>query len=34
MAGPAVELRNVSKSFDGERPALSGISLAVETGVS
>ena len=32
MAGPAVELRDVSKSFDGDRPALSGISLAVETG--
>jgi len=32
MAGPAVELKDVSKSFDGERPALSGISLVVETG--
>ena len=32
MAVPAVELRDVSKSFDGDRPALSRISLAVETG--
>ena len=32
MAGPAVELRDVHKSFDGDRPALSGISLSIETG--
>jgi len=32
MPGPAVELRDVTKSFDGARPALAGISLAIETG--
>lgn len=32
MSGPALELRNVSKSFGDERPALSEISLAIETG--
>jgi osmoprotectant transport system ATP-binding protein len=32
MAEPAVELRDVRKAFGGDRPALSGISLRIETG--
>ena len=32
MADPAVELRNVSKAFGGDRPALSDVSLRIESG--
>lgn len=32
MAGPAVELENVSKTFGSEHPALDDVSFTVETG--
>ena len=32
MANPAVELREVSKAFGGDRPALSKVSLQIESG--
>jgi osmoprotectant transport system ATP-binding protein len=32
MADPAVELRNVSKVYGGDRPALSEFTLRIETG--